>query len=176
MASDTTPGRPDMIRTGTSARLGLVVRSAMMVITTVGMTVTTVGSVWSQSEWKQGGARAAGPSAGLDTSTQRLSDGGTFQVKIVPDRDTVPVHQIHSWLVHVETAAGEPVTDATLAIDGDMPQHRHGLPTEPRMTENRGNGDYWVAGLKFHMPGWWVVEFVITTAKQQDRVHFNLLL
>ena len=40
-----------------------------------------------------------------------------------------------------------------LKVDGDMPQHGHGLPTRPRVTRNLGNGDYQIEGVKFQMGG-----------------------
>jgi hypothetical protein len=41
---------------------------------------------------------------------------------------------------------GEPVENATIAVDGDMPEHGHGLPTCPQVTKYLGNGDYLVEG------------------------------
>ena len=63
---------------------------------------------------------------------------------------------MHQWTLHVERADGTPVDDATITVDGDMPQHGHGMPTQPQVTENLGNGDYLVDGLKFQMGGWWL--------------------
>jgi len=112
----------------------------------------------------------------LDTSTTRSSDNGLFNVSYNPSSDTVPVNQMHQWTLHVETADGQPVENATITLDGDMPQHGHGLPTRPQVTEYLGNGDYLVEGLKFQMGGWWVLDFVITAQDQSDTVQFNMLL
>ena len=40
-----------------------------------------------------------------------------------------------------------------------MPEHGHGFPTVPEVTEYLGDGKYLVEGLKFSMPGWWVGQF-----------------
>ena len=112
----------------------------------------------------------------LDTSTTRASDNGLFQVSYAPANGAVPVNQMHQWTLHVETADGQPVENATITLDGDMPQHGHGLPTDPQVTESLGNGDYLVEGLKFQMGGWWVMDFVITAEGQSDTVRFNMLL
>jgi hypothetical protein len=61
-------------------------------------------------------------------------------------------------------------------VDGDMLQHGHGLPTQPRVTENLGGGRYLVEGMKFKMGGWWVVDVRITADGVTDTVRFNLLL
>lgn len=112
----------------------------------------------------------------LDYSTTRLSENGSFNVSYAPSTGTVPVNQMHQWTLHIETADGAPVTDATITVDGDMPQHGHGLPTRPQVTQNLGNGDYLVEGLRFQMGGWWVMDFTITADGQTDTVRFNMQL
>jgi hypothetical protein len=112
----------------------------------------------------------------LDYSTTRLSENGLFNVSYTASTGTVPVNQMHQWTLHVETADGQPVTDATITVNGDMPQHGHGLPTSPQVTQNLGNGDYLVEGLRFQMGGWWVMDFTITANGQTDMVRFNMQL
>ena len=112
----------------------------------------------------------------LDTSTTHSTDNGLFQVSYTPSNGSIPVNQMHQWTLHVETADGQPVEDATITLDGDMPQHGHELPTSPKVTKYLGNGDYLVEGLKFQMGGWWVMDFVITAEGQRDTVRFNMML
>ena len=112
----------------------------------------------------------------LDYSTTRSSDNGLFNVSYNASTGTVPVNQMHQWTLHVESADGQPVEDATITVDGDMPQHGHGLPTRPQVTEYLGNGDYLVDGMKFQMGGWWLMDFTITANGQTDAVHFNMML
>ena len=114
--------------------------------------------------------------ADLDLSTTRLSAQSAYRVSYEPRRGPIAVNQIHAWTLHVETVDGRPVEGATIAVDGDMPQHGHGLPTEPQVTADLGRGDYLVEGLKFHMPGWWVMDFTIEADGQTDTVRFDLLL
>lgn len=112
----------------------------------------------------------------LDYSTTLPSEQGLYEIGYSSDLGSVPVNQMQSWTLHVEAADGQPVENATITVDGDMPQHGHGLPTRPQVTRYLGNGDYKVEGLKFHMPGWWVMDFVVTADGQTDQVRFNLLL
>ena len=114
--------------------------------------------------------------ANLDTSTSRLSDAELYQVSWRSDSDSVPLNQIHTWTLNVATAAGQPVENATIFVDGGMPQHGHGLPTSPKVTEYLGNGDYRVEGLRFQMTGFWEVRFNISSDGQSDSVTFNLTL
>jgi hypothetical protein len=127
---------------------------------------------------------AAGCSAGLltrppqeaaDYATERSSAQGAFRVAYRTD-GPVPVGRMHAWTLHVARSDGTPVTDASIAVDGDMPQHGHGLPTRPRVTRHLGNGDYLLEGVKFQMGGWWVMDFDITAGGRTERVRFNLQL
>jgi len=112
----------------------------------------------------------------LDYSLTRLSDNGVYRVTYSSNDTPVPVNQLHSWKLHVETANGQPVANAAISIFGDMPQHGHGMPTRPQVTENLGSGDYLVEGMKFQMGGWWVIDFTINANGQSDKVSFNLML
>jgi hypothetical protein len=114
--------------------------------------------------------------ANLDYATTRLTAQGLYQVSYTPRRGPIVINQIHAWTLHVATPDGQPVTDAVITVDGDMPQHGHGLPTRPQVTRHLGNGDYLVEGMKFQMGGWWVVDFTIEHAGQRDSVRFNMIL
>jgi hypothetical protein len=114
--------------------------------------------------------------ADLDLSSSKLTDDKIFSVSYTSDTDPVPINKIHSWTLTVETADGRPVIDAQIALDGDMPEHGHGLPTEPEVTMELPNGVYLIEGMKFSMPGWWTLTFSITTREKEDRVTFNLML
>jgi hypothetical protein len=114
--------------------------------------------------------------ADLDLATTRRSNQGIYQVSYAPNQEPITINSIHAWTIHVTTPDGRPVTDAVITADGGMPQHGHGLPTQPQVTQNLGGGDYLVEGMKFQMSGWWVVDFTIDTAGQRDTVRFNMTL
>jgi hypothetical protein len=114
------------------------------------------------------------PPTNLDISTSRSSDEGLFQVSWSSDPVNVPLNQIHTWTLHVETPDGQPVENASILVEGGMPQHGHGLPTNPQVTEYLGNGDYLVEGMRFQMTGFWEVKFVINSGEQSDSITFNL--
>ena len=111
-----------------------------------------------------------------DTSRVRDSDEGRFVVSVASQVEPVPLNALHAWIVHVERPDGTPVNDATIAIDGGMPMHDHGLPTAPRVTETLGEGDYLLEGMKFQMPGHWVVTLAIDAGEGDDSVTFELML
>jgi hypothetical protein len=114
--------------------------------------------------------------ANLDLAATKPSNKGFFRVTRTSQPNPIIVNEMHTWTIHVEMASGAMVENATIKVDGDMPEHGHGLPTSPEVTKYLGNGDYLVEGLLFQMPGWWVIEFDITAGGQTDHVEFNLLL
>ena len=116
------------------------------------------------------------PPQDLDYSRTRTSTAGVYRATIRPQGDSIPQGKLQRWTLHIETANGTPVDSATIAIDGGMPQHGHGLPTKPRATRALGNGDHVIDGMKFNMGGWWVVTFRVAAAQGNDSVVFNLKL
>jgi hypothetical protein len=116
------------------------------------------------------------PAAAGEYATERLSNAGAFRVSYQPESAPVPIRKLHAWTLHVARPDGAPVADAQIEVDGDMPQHLHGLPTRPRMTRYLGDGKYLVEGIKFQMGGWWVMDFHITAGGRKDTVRFHLQL
>lgn len=116
------------------------------------------------------------PPSDLDYSRTRASEAGAFTATIEPGIDPIAINQMHSWTVEVTMADGSPVAPEAITVDGGMPQHGHGLPTKPEVTENLGDGRFSVEGMKFNMPGWWVVNIHVQTPGGEDRATFNLSL
>ncbi len=102
------------------------------------------------------------------------SDTGRFQVSYTSELRPIAINTMHAWILHVESAEGQPIVDATIEIAGGMPEHDHGLPTRPRVVEDLGNGDYRVAGMRFHMAGAWVIRISIDDGGQRDFVTIPL--
>ena len=116
------------------------------------------------------------PPKDLDYSRTKTSAGGVYRATIEPQGGAIPQGRLHTWTLHLETAAGAPVDSATVTVDGGMPQHGHGLPTKPVVTRHTGNGDHLVEGMKFNMGGWWVVKFGVRSTAGTDSLVFNLKL
>jgi hypothetical protein len=118
----------------------------------------------------------APPPADLDLSRTKLSQAGLYRVSVTPESEPFDRSRMHNWVVTIDTASGEPVAGAQVDIDGGMPQHGHGLPTAPRVSATETPGRYLLQGIRFGMPGWWVVELEIDAPAGRDRVEFNLSL
>jgi len=86
------------------------------------------------------------------------------------------INSMHSWILHIETASGVGVEGAKVEVDGGMPEHNHGLPTKPRVTEELGGGDYRLDGMRFHMSGHWEIVVTVTTDSGVSKVTIPLEL
>jgi hypothetical protein len=116
----------------------------------------------------------APPPKDLDYSTTKMTTENAFQVMYKSIGGQIRVNRIHSWELAVKDANGQPVNDAQITVVGDMPEHGHGLPTQPEVTAIGADGLYRVDGMKFQMPGWWVVTISVMANGVQDNVSFNL--
>jgi hypothetical protein len=116
------------------------------------------------------------PPDGLDLSLAKSSAAGTYRVTLVPPAQAPKINQLHSWKVKLATRDGAVVRNATFKVDGGMPQHGHGLPTQPRVTREIEPGTYSLDGMKFSMTGWWEIKLAIAAAPGIDNVVFNTVV
>ena len=103
-----------------------------------------------------------------------MSENGLFRASWESRPEAPEINEIHEWVLHVETAAGEPAAGAIVTVNGDMPAHGHGMPTEPQVTADLGGGDYLVEGMSFQMGGYWIVDVTVTFDGMTDMVRFGL--
>ena len=116
------------------------------------------------------------PPPGLNLSLDRLTVQKKYEVVLQPVAQPLVVNKIHSWNVKLTTADGKPVPNARIAVDGGMPQHGHGLPTQPRVGAGDGNGQYLLEGMKFSMTGWWEIKLDIDSDLGRDQIVFNAVI
>lgn len=65
---------------------------------------------------------------------------------------------------------GKIVKKAKIHLSGGMPAHQHGLPTTPKLVWSEEKQIYLIKGLKFSMPGEWVLNFKVSTDNHKDIV------
>jgi len=157
----TTGQRPGDARTALGA-------SFIIAALVASMPVPTVSAASSEDD--------AAAHAMPDAALHALGENGLYTASVTPMETPIPLNRIHEWRVHLESTDGVPVTGATIDISGGMPMHDHGLPTAPRVTEELGDGDYRLEGMKFQMPGHWVVELRVDTPAGVDSVVIELML
>ena len=120
-------------------------------------------------------ACAAAPN-NLDMSLTRPTAEQKFVVALQPPTPPVALNQMHAWQIKLTSPSGEPVSRARFQVDGGMPQHGHGLPSQPQVTKELAAGTYLVEGMKFSMTGWWEIRLDISTPHASDRVTFNTVV
>ena len=98
-------------------------------------------NVWSQST----------------TFSLTTSQGSTLE--IFSELDPLAINTIHSWELVLSAADGAPLNGAQMSVIGGMPDHDHGLPTSPVVTGEITPGHYLLEGVRFHMPGRWLLTF-----------------
>ena len=116
------------------------------------------------------------PASHVEPARSKKSAKGIYAVAITPEAEPVPQGLLHAWVLTLNTSDGKAVEDAEIQIGGGMPDHNHGLPTSPQVTDYLGEGRYLVEGVKFTMSGWWELRFGIAAAAGVDDVVFNLVL
>ena len=105
----------------------------------------------------------------------RESANRKYTVYLRP-QETLRLRKLQTLRVLVLDAHGRPVENARISVDGGMPEHGHGLPTQPQVQGTLGGGMYDIEGLRFSMGGWWEVKLAIESPQGADRVTFNLSL
>lgn len=116
------------------------------------------------------------PPPSLDLALQHPTAQGRYVVTLVPPREAPAINRIHAWQVKVAAPDGEPVTAAQIAVGGGMPQHGHGLPTQPLVRREVADGTYLIEGMKFSMTGWWELKLAVDAPQGPDKVTFNVVV
>lgn len=117
----------------------------------------------------------AGKLVGLPAAA--TSERGRYRVAARPV-SPVELHVLHDWIVRIELRDGVGPSEVPQSIqfDGGMPSHGHGFVTHPRVTENLGGGEFRVEGVKFHMPGAWLLRVTVTSASGPDEAELPVTI
>lgn len=109
-------------------------------------------------------------------SIARVSPGTPtdHQVTVRPLSSSVDPASIHDWVVQVSDAGGVPVAGCRVGLDASMPEHGHGLPTEPRVEGEQPRGTYRVGGVRFSMPGYWLMTIKVRGCGPPQRIDLEL--
>ena len=104
-----------------------------------------------------------------------ITDKG-LKIEIYSELSPLSINQIHSWHVRVLDRNNEILELEELNVYGGMPEHDHGLPTQPEVTTRLDNGDYLLEGVRFHMQGHWQlqVELQLNGVEDTAIIDFDL--
>lgn len=118
------------------------------------------------------------PAIAADTNSPDLSgvtDKG-LKIEIYSELSPLSINQMHSWHVRVLDGDGEIQTLDELLVFGGMPEHDHGLPTQPEVTTRLDNGDYLLEGVRFHMQGLWQLQIELQLEGVGDTAIIDFIL
>jgi hypothetical protein len=123
------------------------------------------------------GAVAEPPSAVAHEGNGIVSNDGSYYVIYTTEPEAIPLNETFDVKVRIFDAVDRfrLLTDVRLDIDGRMPDHRHGMNREPRITRN-DDGSFLVTGMLFHMPGYWELHFDITRDGATERAQAEVTL
>ena len=96
-----------------------------------------------------------------------VTDKG-FKIEIYSELSPLSINTIHSWHIRVLDRDDEILELEKLNVFGGMPEHDHGLPTQPEVTMRLDNGDYLLEGVRFHMQGHWELQIEFQYAGVDD--------
>ena len=144
---------------------------AAVLVAVLAMGVTACGHLMMMV----GGTGATPPPASEFGLGPRTSAKGLYTATLESEQP-LRTRRLQTVRVRVADASGRALDGIAIDVNGGMPQHGHGLPTEPRVTANAGDGIYVIEGVRFNMGGWWEFSLAMTGAAGTDLVTFNLQL
>jgi hypothetical protein len=118
------------------------------------------------------------PSAWNDPKPTQLE---RYEVALAVTPDPPPLGELFSVDATVRFLDGQPLEDGTVKLDARMPQHGHGMQTDPvadpGVCDANGKckhpgGHYHVDGFKFHMAGDWTITVDVNGPEGPDSTSF----
>lgn len=134
------------------------------------------GAAHGDSAAAQRTSQAAQP---MDTDSfpmQRLSNDGSYLVACRPRPDPIPFNEpfeLDLLILHPDTRTA--LRDVQVSVDADMPEHRHGMNTRPRV-RGHADGSLSVSGMHFFMAGYWEIYVDIERDGVVERAQFGVTL
>lgn len=105
------------------------------------------------------------------------SNSKTYYVVFTPNPTPIPLNTTFSAHVDVYQNANraQRARGVILSVDALMPEHNHGMNTEPTINSNE-DGSFDVSGLLFHMPGKWELYFDIREGRYLERAQVPIVV
>ena len=109
-------------------------------------------------------------------SSWMQSEAALFRLRYHSEMGAIRINEMHSWELQLQDAEGQPIEGANIEVNGGMPVHNHGLATSPVVEPTTEPGLYRLSGLRFHMPGEWLLQFSVSAGHSEDDVSISLQL
>ncbi len=116
------------------------------------------------------------PKAPAPTERRQATGDALWEVVLTTDPDPIPGNEhFHVSLTLVPKTKDAGPRPEIVAVDAYMPDHRHGMRTQPRFVKGT-DGRYRAEGLLFHMSGYWEIFVAVKTARGQEGLVFPVTL
>ncbi|MGF1688859.1 FixH family protein [Photobacterium japonica] len=99
-----------------------------------------------------------------------------FMVTAQPLKRPISLNRIHAWQVHITDNVGKNVEGLHFRVQGGMPAHRHGFPTQPTLIEETAPGEYLIDGMAFNMFGQWQLELINQNLNPPFHITFDFAI
>jgi hypothetical protein len=100
-------------------------------------------------------------------------DDGVFRIVLVESLPGPPEKGDNQFTLEVlEAASDTAVPSATLSVTPFMPDHNHGTPITPIVSDGASPGEFQVDRINLWMPGLWEVQIGVSAGPSEDRVVF----
>ncbi len=107
---------------------------------------------------------------------QKKSESGLF-ILVLSCKKDAKISEFLPCSVELSNNKQETLKDnISILLGGGMPIHSHGLPTDPVIKWSQNDNKFIIHGLKFSMPGEWLLHFYINdkNAEVKDVATFKL--
>lgn len=124
------------------------------------------------------GCQSASPASPVPAPTERrqATGDGLWEIVLTTDPDPIPSNEhFHVSLTLVPKTKDAGPRPEIEAVDAYMPDHRHGMRTQPRFVKG-ADGRCRAEGLLFHMSGYWEIFVAVKTARGQEGLVFPVTL
>ena len=99
------------------------------------------------------------------------SEYGGYYVKYSSSPDPIPFNE--EFNIEITAYAAEnptdTLTDFTIEVDAQMPEHNHGMNQRPNVTMEEGLA--LAEGMLFHMTGYWEIVILINQENKRETVY-----
>lgn len=118
----------------------------------------------------RGAERSSEPRGAPGAALAGVGQDGVYAFELSPRPDPPIVGELFEIVTRIRDArTGAPIEGAAFSLSAAMPEHGHGMTTAPAHRE-LGGGDYLSEGMKFHMPGAWMITARAAAAGRGDRI------
>ncbi len=91
-------------------------------------------------------------------------------IKLYTQPENIPLNEFHTWFITIKNNNKNSPNILSISLDGKMPKHMHGLPTNPEI-KNTIEGEFEIKGLKFQMAGEWMLIFTLNKDVENTVTH-----